>query len=40
MGVEPKVITAGGMSMDTERTAESLNQAMVKIDDVTSEWFK
>ena len=40
MGVEPKVITAGGMSMDAERTAESLNQAMVKIDDVTSEWFK
>jgi FMN-dependent NADH-azoreductase len=40
VGIEPKVITAGGMSMDNERSAESLNHAMARINEVVEEWLK
>lgn len=40
MGMESKVITAGGMSMDQEKSKSSLENAMVKLDHIASEWFK
>ena len=40
VGIEPKVITAGGMSMDNERSAESLNHAMARVNEVVEEWLK
>ena len=40
VGIEPKVITAGGMSMDKERSAESLNHAMARVNEVVEEWLK
>jgi len=40
VGMESKVITAGGMSMSPEITQNSLNEAMKKIENTVSEWFK
>ncbi len=40
MGMENKVITAGGMSMDEAKSKDSLEKAMVKLEDVANEWFK
>lgn len=40
MGIESKVITAGGMSMRPEVTEENLNNAMKKIDVAVSEFYK
>jgi FMN-dependent NADH-azoreductase len=39
IGMESKVITAGGMSMSPEMTESSLNSAMQKIDTTVSEWY-
>ena len=40
MGVESKIITAGGMSMNNERSAESMNHAMSLLNGVAEEWYK
>lgn len=40
VGMESKVITAGGMSMSPEMTQNSLNEAMKKIETTVNEWFK
>lgn len=40
IGIESKVITAGGMSMSPEMTENSLNDAMKKIETTVSEWFQ
>jgi FMN-dependent NADH-azoreductase len=40
MGMESKVVTAGGMSMDDTRSKDSLEKAIVKLDHIASEWFK
>lgn len=40
MGMEDKIVTAGGMSMDESRTKESLEKAMEKLDFISNEWFK
>lgn len=39
MGMETKVVTAGGMSLSSEKTEESLNTAKSKIDSIVSDWF-
>jgi hypothetical protein len=39
IGMESKVITAGGMSMRPEVTEDSLKTAMSKIDTTVSEWY-
>ena len=39
IGMESKVITAGGMSMRPEVTEESLKNAMHKIDTTINEWY-
>lgn len=39
VGMESKVITAGGMSMSPEMTQNSLNDAMKKIETTISEWY-
>jgi FMN-dependent NADH-azoreductase len=39
MGIESKVITAGGMSMSSEMTQNSLNESMKKIDTTINEWY-
>ena len=40
IGMESKVITAGGMSMSPEMTQNSLNEAMKKIENTVSEWYQ
>lgn len=40
MGMEAKVVTAGGMSMDESRTKESLSKAMEKLEAIASEWYR
>jgi len=40
IGMESKVITAGGMSMSPEMTQNSLNEAMRKIETTVSEWYQ
>jgi FMN-dependent NADH-azoreductase len=40
MGMESKVVTAGGMSMDEARSKDSLEKAMVKLENIANEWFK
>lgn len=40
MGMEAKVVTAGGMSMDEEKSKDSLEKAMVKLEHIAQEWFK
>jgi len=40
MGMESKVVTAGGMSMDETKSKHSLETAMVKLEHIASEWFK
>jgi len=39
IGMESKVVTAGGMSMSPEMTQNSLNDAMKKIDVTVNEWY-
>lgn len=39
VGMESKVITAGGMSMSPEVTEQSLNNAMKQIETTVSEWY-
>ena len=40
IGFETKVITAGGMSMDSEKSKESLENAITKLDKISEEWYK
>lgn len=40
MGMEAKVVTAGGMSMDEARSKDSLDKAMEKLNHISNEWFK
>jgi FMN-dependent NADH-azoreductase len=40
MGMETKVVTAGGMSSDVERSRASLENAMAKLEATAQEWFK
>ncbi len=40
IGFETKVITAGGMSMDSEKSKESLENAITKLDIISKEWYK
>ena len=40
MGMEAKVVTAGGMSMDEARSKDSLEKAMTKLEHIANEWFK
>jgi len=40
MGMETKVVTAGGMSLSGEKTEESLNNAKSKIENIAESWFK
>lgn len=39
MGVESKIITAGGLSMDSEKSKESMDNAITKLDKVSQEWY-
>lgn len=39
MGMETKVITAGGMSLSEDKTNESLNNAKSKIESIVETWF-
>lgn len=40
MGIEPKIISAGGMSMNNERSAEAMTHAIHQLSEVSNEWFK
>lgn len=39
VGMESKVVTAGGMSMSPEMTQNSLNEAMKKIETTVTDWY-
>lgn len=39
IGVESKIITAGGLSMDSEKSKESMDNAITKLDKVSQEWY-
>lgn len=39
MGVESKIITAGGLSMDSEKSKESMDNAITKLDKISQEWY-
>jgi FMN-dependent NADH-azoreductase len=40
MGMESKIVTAGGMSMDESKTQDAINNAMAKLNAIANEWFK
>lgn len=39
IGFETKIVTAGGMSMDSEKSKESLDNAITKLDKISQEWY-
>jgi len=39
IGIETKVVSAGGMSMDSEKTKESLENAQEKLEKIVNHWY-
>lgn len=39
MGFESKIITAGGLSMDSEKSKESMDNTITKLDKISQEWY-